>query len=191
MRNDTPITLAVATYADRAAAVNDFHRVMDAKSGGDFDHVAVAVLTKDADGQVQVERHDSTAKHLAWGGALIGGALFVLAPPLAPAALGIGGGASAAGLAGAGGIAGHFWHNVPKETTREMSDVLEAGDSGLVVVAVNPSGNGIEPLLSGAEKTVIDSTTKGDLEIRVRRRHQEGRRLRRDATGGGSCSLGP
>jgi len=164
MRHDTPITLAVATYTDRGTAVNDFHRVMDAKSAGEFDHVAVAVLTKDRDGHVEIERHDSTAKHLAWGGAIIGGALFVLAPPLAPAALGLGGGASAAGLAGAGGIAGHFWHNVPKETTRQMSDVLESGDSGLVVVAVNPSGNGITPLLSGAQKTVIDETTKGDLE---------------------------
>ena len=121
MRNDTPITLAVATYGNRAGAVSDFDRVMAAKTSGSFDHVAVAVITKDVDGHVEVERHDSTAKHLAWGGALVGGALFVIAPPLAPTALGIGGGASAAGLAGAGGIAGHFWHNVPKETIREMT----------------------------------------------------------------------
>ena len=98
------------------------------------------------------------------GGALIGGALFVVAPPLAPAALGLGGGASAAGLAGAGGIAGHFWHNIPKDTLREMSDTLEAGDSGLVIVAVNPQGSDLEGLLSGAQKVVIDATTKGDLE---------------------------
>ena len=164
MNKDTPITLAVATYGDRGTAVNDFDRVMDAKKGGSFDHVAVAVMTKGTDGKVEIERHDSTAKHLAWGGALIGGAMFVVAPPLAPAALGLGGGASAAGLAGAGGIAGHFWHNIPKDTLREMSDTLEAGDSGLVVVAVNPQGSDLEGLLSGAQKVVIDATTKGDLE---------------------------
>src|SRR4249920_2079398 len=164
MNKETPITLAVATYGDRGTAVNDFDRVMDAKKGGSFDHVAVGVMTKGADGKVEIERHDSTAKHLAWGGALIGGALFVVAPPLAPAALGLGGGASAAGLAGAGGIAGHFWHTIPKDTLREMSDTLEAGDSGLVVVAVNPRGSDLEGLLSGAQKVVIDATTKGDLE---------------------------
>ena len=36
---------------------------------GEFDHTAVAVLTKDANGKLQMERHDSTAKHLAWAGA--------------------------------------------------------------------------------------------------------------------------
>ena len=164
MRKDTPITLAVATYPDRAEAVADFDRVMAEKTSGAFDHIAVAVITKGADGAVEVERHDSTAKHLAWGGALVGGALFVIAPPLAPAAIGMGGGASAAGLAGAGGIAGHFSHNVPKETIREMTDTLEAGDSGLVIVAVNPKGSDITPMLPGAQKIVVDATTKGDLE---------------------------
>ena len=45
-----------------------------------------------------------------------------------------------------------------------MSDTLEAGDSGLVVVAVNPKGSDLKGLLSGAQKVVIDATTKGDLE---------------------------
>ena len=164
MRKDTPITLAVATYDNREAAVLDFHRVMAMKSDGAFDHIAVAVITKNPDGTVQVERHDSTAKHLAWGGALVGAALFVVAPPLAPAAIGAGGGASAAGLAGVGGLAGHFWHNIPKDTIREMTDTLDAGDSGLVIVAVNPNGSDIKPMLPDAQKLVVDSTTKGDLE---------------------------
>ena len=164
MDKNTPITLAVATYADRAGAVADFDKVMAAKKSGAFDHIAVAVITKGLDGDVEVERHDSTAKHLAWGGALIGGALFVIAPPLAPAALGLGGGASAAGLAGAGGIAGHFWHNIPKATLREMTDTLEAGDSGLVIVAVNPGGSDLKSMLPGAQNLVVDATTKGDLE---------------------------
>ena len=68
-----------------------------------------------------------------------------------------------AGLAGAGGIAGHFWHNVPKETIREMTDTIEVGDSGLVIVAINPQGRDIGPMLTGAEK-VVDATTTADLE---------------------------
>jgi hypothetical protein len=78
--------------------------------------------------------------------------------------MGGGGGVTGAGLAGAGGIAGHFWHNIPKERVREMSDLLEAGESGLVVVAVDKKGSDIEPLLGHATRKIIDDTTKGDLE---------------------------
>lgn len=41
MRNDTPVTLAVAIYDDREAAVVDFRDVIAAKSLiGEFDHIA-------------------------------------------------------------------------------------------------------------------------------------------------------
>jgi hypothetical protein len=168
MKSDTPITLAVAIYDDRESAVADYDFLRQVKSTGDLDHIAIAVLTKEADGHVQVERHDSTAKHLAWAGALTGGAMLVLAPAAAPIAmassLGFGGGASAAGLAGAGGIAGHFWHNVPKERVAEMSDLLHEGESSLIVVAVNHRGSDVEHMLSRASKLVVDDTTQGDLE---------------------------
>jgi hypothetical protein len=175
MKADTPIVLAVATYSTRQAALDDYELVMSAKTVGEFDHIAVAVLTKDADGHLEVQRHDSTAKHLAWGGALTGAALLVAAPVAAPviiaggtgigASAGVAGGASWVGAAaGAGGLAGHFWHNIPKEKVREMGDLLEEGESGLIIVAVNKKGSDIEPLLPNAVKTVIDDSTKADLE---------------------------
>ena len=46
MKNDTPITLAVATYGNRAGAVSDFDRVMAREETGAFDHVAVAVTRR-------------------------------------------------------------------------------------------------------------------------------------------------
>jgi uncharacterized membrane protein len=156
MDSSTPLVLGVATYASRDAAVQDFDTVWGAKHEGEYDHIALAVLTKDAHGQLQVERHDSTAKHLGWGGALLGAALTVVAPP-------VGVGMIAAG-AGAGGIVGHFWHNIPKETVREMGDLLEDGESGILVVAVNRKGDDIAPLLANAEKKIVVDTVKGDLE---------------------------
>jgi uncharacterized membrane protein len=155
----TPLVLAVATYASRDAAVQDFDTVWGAKHEGEYDHMAVAVLTKDAVGQLQVERHDSTAKHLAWGGALLGAALTVVAPPVGVGMLAAGG-----TVAGAGGIVGHFHHNIPKDTVRQMGDLLEDGESGLVVVAVNRKGDDIAPLLANAEKKMVKDTVKGDLE---------------------------
>ena len=46
-----------ARYSSRDAAVEGFKMVWDAHKGGEFDHTAVAVLTKDASGKLQVERH--------------------------------------------------------------------------------------------------------------------------------------
>ena len=175
MNPDTPTTLAVATYATRQGALDDYHAVMSAKSDGEFDHIAAAVLTKDPNGQLEVDRHDSTAKHLAWGAALTAGAL-LLAAPVAGAVIvaggtgigasaGLGGGVSTVGAAaGAGGLAGHFWRNIPKAKVREMGDLLELGESGLLIVAVNKKGSDIIPLLPNATKVIVDDTTKGDLE---------------------------
>ena len=154
MDANTPITLAAARYSTRDAAVEDFDMVWDAHRGGEFDHTAVAVLTKDASGKLQVERHDTTAKHLAW----VGAALTVVAPVAA---------AGVVAGAGAGALVGHFHHNIPKKDVEAIGELLESGQSGLIVVAVNKIGTDIEPLLAGADKTVVVPTTWGDLDAEM------------------------
>jgi uncharacterized membrane protein len=157
MDRDTPITIAAAKYSTHDLAERDFDDVWAARGRDEFDHTAVAVLTKDSSGNLAVDRHDSTAKHLAWGGALLGAALVVVAPPVGAAAL-VGSGA------GAGALVGHFHHNIPKEFVNEAGDLLESGESGLIVVAVNRKGSDIEPLMSHAEKTTVVDTVWGDLD---------------------------
>jgi hypothetical protein len=164
MDPSTPITLAAAKYSNREAAVEDFHTVWDARHNDEFDHTALAVLTKDEAGTLQVERHDSTAKHLAWGGALLGAALVVVAPPAGASLL-----ATSGGLGGAGAIAGHLHHNIPKRYVEEAGDLLESGESGLIVVAVNSKGSDIEPLLAHADKVTVADTTWGGLDDTIER----------------------
>lgn len=160
MDPNTPMVLAAARYASRDDAVKAFKIVWGARHQGEFDHTDVAVLTKDATGELQVERHDSTAKHFAWGGALLGAALVIVAPPVGIAAVATGG----AALAGAGGIVGHFWHTISKEKLREVSELLHSGESGLLVIAVNHKGTDIAPLLENAEKKTVIETKAGDLD---------------------------
>ena len=160
MDANTPLVLAGAKYATRAKAVAAFKTVWGARHQGEFDHMAVAVLTKDEHGQLQVERHDSTAKHLGWGGALLGAALVVVAPPVGIAALAAGAG----GVAAVGGLVGHFWHTIPKDKIAELGDLLESGESGLLIVAVNHKDEDITPLLLDAEKKLVIETKAGDLE---------------------------
>ena len=125
--------------------------------------MSLAVLTKDADGKLQEERHDSTTKHLAWGGIALGAALAIVAPPV-----GVGMLAGAGAVGGAGAIVGHFHDNIPKEQLAEVSDLLESGQSGIVVVAVNHKKTDIAPLLAGAEKTVVIETRAGKIDDGVR-----------------------
>jgi uncharacterized membrane protein len=107
---------------------------MECPQAGEFDHTAVAVLTKDADGKLQTERHDSTSKHLAWAGAR----LAVLVP-----------GVGVVAGAGAGAIVGNFWQTIPKAKIREAATLLESGESGLIVVAVNKQGSGSRSYMRG------------------------------------------
>ena len=163
MDPNTPIVLAAARYKDRDLAVQDFKAVWGAHKDGEYNHTAVAVLTKDADGRLQMERHDSTSKHLGWAGA----ALVVLVPPI---------GVSLAGAAGTGAIVGHFWHNIPKDKVREAATLLEAGESGLIVVAVNKTGIDITPLFQHAETTSVIETVAGDLQADIDRELQAAKR---------------
>jgi hypothetical protein len=114
--------------------------------------MSLAVLTKDADGKLQVERHDSAAGHLAGG------------------SLGAASGRGASGWSaccGAGTIGDRSRSSARRHTSgegAELSDLLESGQSGVVVVAVNHKESDIKPLLSGSEKSVVIETRAGDID---------------------------
>ena len=164
--SNKPSTVAVATYSNKADADLDYDAVRNTKSAGELDHIAIAVVEKQADGDLKIDRHDSTAKHLAWGGGILGAAATVAFAPLGIVFLGplV---ANSAVYAGAGGLAGHFWKNVPKDDARKMGDMLQAGEFGLIIVAVNPKGTDVANLLTHASsKHIVDGVhdTDGALE---------------------------
>jgi uncharacterized membrane protein len=161
-----PTTVAVATYSDKASAEQDYNAIKGIKHEGELDHVAVTMVKKKADGSLDLDRHDTTAKHLAWGGAALGGVLTVIAAPLGIVFLGDLAVTSAA-YAGVGGLVGHFWKNIPKDVARQMGDLLEAGEFGLVIVAVNPKGVDVGALLANADTKIVEdnvSDPEGALE---------------------------
>ena len=154
-----PLVLAGARYASCRDAVHDYQIAWGARHGGAFDHMSIAVLAKDARGDLQVERHASGARDLALGGAVLGAALLVVAPSVGIATV-----AAAGGLAGTGGIAAHLRYTIPKDTLQEVSQLLESGASSLVLVAIDRKGVEISPLLEQAEKAVVVETKTGDLD---------------------------
>jgi uncharacterized membrane protein len=152
--SDKPVTVAVATYASEAAAEQDYDAIRGIKHEGQIDHLAIAMVLRDADGELHIDRHDSTAKHLAWGSGVLGGVLTVVAAPLGVVFLGPLAATSAV-WAGVGGLVGHFWQNIPKDQVEDMGHLLEAGDAALVIVAVNPKHADIDALLANAEAKFV------------------------------------
>jgi hypothetical protein len=148
MDTNAPLSLVTASYSTRDGAVEDFSRVWATRYDGGFHHTALAVLTTAAGDELRVERANSTAKHLAWGGALLGGALFVLAPAAGVEML------AAVGVTGAGPIIRHFRQNTDAEELSAVADPLEEDAWSLVVVVVNRRGNVITPLLTQAGRSV-------------------------------------
>ena len=155
---NAPIALIGAGYRNRDSAVHDFTSVWAARHDGDFHHTSAGVLTRDRDGRFLVERHNSTAKHLEWGGALLGSALVVLAPAAGVEIL------ATVGWTGAGAMVGHFRQHADPEDLAAIASVLEVGASALVVVVVNRRGQVVTPLLSHAVGRSSVDMPWGDLE---------------------------
>src|SRR5271166_1208309 len=98
--SDRPAFIYAATYADVASAEDDYFTLLDwhtAELVGTYD---VALVAKDADGKVRVQKYEKPALHGFWGGIAVAAAVGVLAAPaIIPAAL-------AGGAIGA--LGGHF-----------------------------------------------------------------------------------
>jgi uncharacterized membrane protein len=169
---DTSTTVLVATYSSVYDAQNDHDSVLALHKKGDLGHVASAVLNKGRTGDLEIYRYDTTSKHLAWAGAIVGGLLGVLVPPLGAAAvssavigsMSAGAAIDAGVLAGFGGIVGHFWRNIPKKDLRELGDMLENCDAALVVAAIDKSQVDIESALHCACSVAVRQVEGGRLE---------------------------
>ena len=116
--SDRPVFIYAATYADRAGALADYEALLDlhaAKLVGTYD---VAVVTKDADGKVHVEKHEKPTQHGAWGGIAVGAAVGVLSAPAVIPAAAVGG--------VVGGLGGHFRKGISRDDAKELGDMIEA-----------------------------------------------------------------
>ena len=142
---DRPVFIYAATYADTADALADYDTLLDlhaAKLVGTYD---VAVVTKDADGKVHVEKHEKPTQHGAWGGIAVGAAVGVLAAPaVVPAAL-VGG--------AIGGLGGHFRKGISRDDAKELGELIEAGEATLLVIGESRVEEQLDKALTRAEKS--------------------------------------
>ena len=159
---DQPVMLAVASYASRSAAYTDFESLWSLPSATSGNHLTAALVEKGTSGELEMNFHRSTAAGVAWGVAVLGGALTTVAAPVGIAYLASGLGSNAEWV-GAAAIVGRFWHHIPREKLRSMSNLLEAGPAGLVVVAVAHDSENVVACLSGAASRVVSESIHVDL----------------------------
>jgi hypothetical protein len=158
MQPAAPLTIVAAGYSTRAGAVQDFTRVWGSRVEGDFHHTSAAVLGRDSRRGLRVERHNSTAKHLVWGGALLGGPMVLFAPTTGVEML------AAMGVTGAGAIIDHLRNHGDARELSRVADLLDESAWCLVAVVVNRHGKAIAPLLARADSCSSIDVPWGDLE---------------------------
>jgi uncharacterized membrane protein len=164
MAIDTLIVLA-ASYNDVEDAKADYDAVHEFYvESGLIDTYDAAVISRDEDGKVKiVKKHEQPTRQGAWGGlgiGLVGGALVALFPAVGlGAALLVGGG----GGAGLGAMAGHFAAGMNRDDLKELGEVLDEGQSGLVVIAATDLEQKVEEAIKRASK-VTKKQVKADEE---------------------------
>ena len=153
--SDRPVFIYAAMYADPAGAEADYNTLVELHAETLVGTYDVALVTKDADGKVHVEKHEKPTQHGAWGGIAVGAAVGVLAAPaIVPAAL-VGG--------VIGGLGGHFRKGIPRADAKELGDLIEEGQATLLVIGESRLEEQLDKALTRAEKSIekeIDADSK-------------------------------
>jgi uncharacterized membrane protein len=145
----------VGVYDSVEGADSDYDLVKDLHSkAGLIDAFDAAVIERREDGKVKITRKHETPTRV--GGVLGGGVGLAtgLVVALFPFAA-IGGGLLAATTAGGavlGAVAGHAAAGMSRHDLKELGEQLDAGQAGLVVVAVSDMGAKVEAAMKKAKK---------------------------------------
>lgn len=153
--SDRPVFIYAATYADPDDAWADYDVLRELhaeKLVGTYD---VAVITKDTDGKVHVNKHEKPTQHGAWGGIAVGALIGVVAAPAILSAAAVGG--------VVGGLGGHFRKGISRGDAKELGELLEEGEAALIVIGESRVQEQLDKALTRAVKSVekeIDADSK-------------------------------
>jgi uncharacterized membrane protein len=144
--SDRPVFIYAATYGDRADALDDYEMLLDLHAVSLVGTYDVAVITKDEDGKVHVEKHEKSTQHGAWGGIAVGAVVGILFPPSVIGAAAVG------GIVGA--IGGHLRNGISRGDAKELGELLDGGDAALLVVGQSRVQEQLDAVLERAMRSV-------------------------------------
>lgn len=140
-----PVDLYIATYPDAGAAQGDWDTIKQAASDDVIKVDGLVLVSRDAEGKVNVDDDFHTAAKGAMWGAVGGAVIGLIFPPslLAGAAVGAG-----AGL----GIGGLKSHREKKAIKADIEDTLPPNSSGIVALFEETWVTDVDKALSHAAK---------------------------------------
>jgi uncharacterized membrane protein len=153
MALDTMVVMA-ARYANEDDAIADYEEVKRVYEESDLlDTYDAAVVTRRDDGKVHIaKKHEQPTRHGALRGlgiGLAGGVLVALFPAVAlGGALLVGG----AGGAAVGALAGHVSRGMRRSDLKDLGELLDDGQSGMIVIAAADMEKHVEHAVSRALK---------------------------------------
>lgn len=150
------LVLYVASYADATSAKEDFES-LEAAQGADLAVVGAVVMSRSADGTVDVLEKGAGQ---VGAGSLIGGSVGVLVGLFAPPLL-----AATALGAGIGAVVGELTKkHQEKRLGAELEEYLPPNSSAIVVVVDNLYLDRIERSLVRADKRISKAVDSGDYD---------------------------
>jgi uncharacterized membrane protein len=163
-----PVFVYAATYASEEDALADYDTLLELHEEELVGTYDVAIITKDAEGKVHVEKHEKPTQHGAWTGIAVGAVVGILFPPS------IIGAAAVGGLAG--GVIGHLAHGMSRSDMNELGDLLDQGQAALVVIGESRVQEQLDKVLTRSQKS-IEKETEADskeLEQELKKAEKEG-----------------
>ena len=136
----------LGSYANAEEAEADYDAVKELHAAGRLRSYDAALLARDAFGHVHIEKDELPTRHGAWTGAAVAAVLGLLLPPNTLVA--------GTGRAGAAPLGAHFRRGLSDADLGELGDVLQVGQTGLVVVAGSKVGDLLDQRLTGSIATV-------------------------------------
>ena len=138
--------LFIGTYADEAAARDDYAIVKDLHAEDVVGTYDAAVITKDASGKVHVNKDEMATRHGGWGGAAAGAVIGILFPPAIIGSAVVGG--------AIGGIGGHLWRGLSRSDVQELGELIDSGEAALMVIGASTLEAALDKAKLKAEKHV-------------------------------------
>jgi uncharacterized membrane protein len=125
-KTDKTVVVYVASYKSLSDAQADYAAVKQLYFDGVIGVYDAAVISKDAAGQVKINKTEMPTQYGAWGGLAVGALVGIFFPPYLVWEL-------AAGAA-AGSLIGHFWAGMSRSDLKQIGDTLQASTAALIVI---------------------------------------------------------
>jgi uncharacterized membrane protein len=144
--SDRPVFIYAAAYADEQDAWSDYEALLEAHAAKLVGTYDVALIRKDDEGKVHVSKHEKPTQHGAWGGIAVGALVGLVFPPSLLGAAAVGG--------VAGGVGAHLRKGMKRSDAKELGEVLDVGQAGLVVIGESRVAEQLDKALTRAERTL-------------------------------------